>query len=188
MIASVLVVDNLSPFTPYILDCLDKLRAKYICKKYFEVDSSNSNNSQYNKAILSGRQRNSKEMNAINSKIIKYCFENDVPLLGICYGAEILALTFGGSICRMGGSIHGTITVTISKPNHLMSDRDIVDVYESHRYCVSKLPEDFDSIASSIYCKHEIFSHRRKKIFGTQFHPEKSGRDGFILLSNFLTL
>jgi GMP synthase (glutamine-hydrolysing) len=53
---------------------------------------------------------------------------------------------------------------------------------------VSRLPQDFDSIASSHYCKYEVFSHKKKKIFGTQFHPEKSGEDGFTLLSNFLTL
>src|SRR5436309_5216326 len=46
-----LVIDNLSPFTPNILECLDKLQATYICRKYFEVNSSiGSNNNQYDKA------------------------------------------------------------------------------------------------------------------------------------------
>ena len=186
MTIPLLVIDNLSPFTPNILDYLDKLQAKYVCRKYFELDISN--NIQFDKAILSGRQRNSKEINIINSKIIKHCFEYDMPILGICYGAEIIALTLGGTICRMDGSIHGTISVTISRPNLLIHDKESVSVYESHKYCVSRLPLEFDSLASSNYCKHEIFSHRKKKIFGTQFHPEKSGNDGFTLLSNFLAL
>lgn len=189
MTIPLLVIDNLSPFTPNILDCLNKLQANYICRKYFEMDiSNNSNNIQFDKAILSGRQRNSKEINVINSKIIKYCFENDIPILGICYGAEIMALTLGGAICRMDSGIHGTISVTISRPNLLIHDKESVSVYESHKYCVSRLPQEFDSLASSNYCKHEFFSHRKKKIFGTQFHPEKSGNDGFTLLSNFLAL
>jgi GMP synthase (glutamine-hydrolysing) len=184
-----LVIDNLSPFTPNILDCLNKLQATYFCRKYFEVEHSNKgNNKQYDKAIISGRQRNSKEINVINSKIIKYCFENDIPILGICYGAEIMALTLGGSICRMDGHIHGMMSVNILKPNHLISYRKSVNVYESHRYCVSRLPEDFDSLGSSKYCRYEIFSHKRKKMFGTQFHPEKSGKDGFELLSKFMML
>ena len=186
MTIPLLVIDNLSPFTPNILDCLDKLQANYICRKYFEMDISN--NIQFDKAILSGRQKNSKEINIINSKIIKYCFEYDMPILGICYGAEIMALTLGGAICRMDSGIHGTISVIISRPNLLTHDKESVSVYESHKYCVSRLPQEFDSLASSNYCKHEFFSHRKKKIFGTQFHPEKSGNDGFTLLSNFLAL
>ena len=186
-----LVVDNLSPFTPNILDCLDKLGAIYICKRFSEIDNSSNNNdinNRYDKVILSGRRKNSKEINIINSKIIKYCFEYDTPILGICYGAEIMALTLGGAIYRMNGNIKGRIAVTVLKPSHLIPNRKSVNVYESHRYCVSRLPQDFDSIASSHYCKYEVFSHKKKKIFGTQFHPEKSGEDGFTLLSNFLTL
>ena len=39
-----------------------------------------------------------KRVNEINSKIVTYCIKNDAKLLGICYGAEILALTLGGTI------------------------------------------------------------------------------------------
>lgn len=183
-----LVVDNLSPFTHDILDCMIELDEKYIYKKYSEVGNIYENSILYDKVILSGRRKNSNEINIVNSKIIRYCFQTDRPILGICYGAEIIALTLGGSIYRMNNHVQGTISVTISKPNHLIPDRKSVSVYESHRYCVSKLPEDFDSTASSQFCKHEVFSHKKKRIFGIQFHPEKSGTDGFIVLSNFLTI
>ena len=187
---TILVIDNLSPFTPDILDCLNKLGVTYICKRFSEVDNSDDNieNNHYDKAILSGRPKNCREINIINSKIIKHYFENDIPILGICYGAEIIALTLGGTLSRMNCNVQGTIVVNVSKPNGLIHNRKSVTVYESHRYCVSKLPEGFGSLASSRYCKHEIFSHRRKKIFGVQFHPEKSGDDGIVLLSNFIKL
>ena len=172
-----LVIDSLSPFTPDILDCLNRLGSIYICKRFSEVNNSNGNieNDHYDKAILSGRPKNCREINIINSKITKYYFENDIPILGICYGAEIIALTLGGSIARMNCNIQGTVPVTVSKPNRLINDRKSLTVYESHRYCVSRLPDSFGSLANSRYCKHEIFSHRKKKIFGVQFHPEKSG-------------
>jgi GMP synthase (glutamine-hydrolysing) len=186
---TILVIDNLSPFTSDILECLNKLGSRYVCKRFSEVNNSeNIENNRYDKAILSGRPKNCREMNIINSKIIKYYFENDIPILGICYGAEIMALALGGSISRMNSNIQSTIPVTISKPNKLIYDRKSVTVYESHRYCVSRLPEGFGSLASSRYCKNEIFSHNKKRTFGVQFHPEKSGDDGIILLSNFLKL
>lgn len=180
----VLVVDNLSPFTPDILDCLSKLQVPYIYKKFSEV--SNSDMAACDRIILSGRRRNSKEINAANSKIVRQCHEDGKPLLGICYGAEIIALTLGGSIRRMLTHIQGTTAVSVSDENPLTGNRKIVSVYESHGYCVAKLPASFKSLASSKYCQHEIFANGR--IFGTQFHPEKSGLDGLVLLQNFAKL
>ena len=55
----------------------------------------------YDSVILSGRRRNEKKINEINSKIIIYSIKNNVKLLGICYGAEILALTLGGTIRKI---------------------------------------------------------------------------------------
>ena len=243
-----LVVDNLSPFTPDIVTCLNKLGANYIQKSFSSLtnvtisnnDDNNSSNYEYyghnpggsayilnkskglgdganydkknnndsrdiidtnnninninnnlscDKVILSGRRMNNREINIVNSSIIRQCFENNIPLLGICYGAEILALTLGGTIRKMAMPVQDTISLTVSKSGSLISaDMKTLLVYESHRYCVAKLPEDFESLASSILCEHEIFSHKEKKLFGTQFHPEKSEADGLNLLSNFLSV
>ncbi len=246
-----LVVDNLSPFTPDIVTCLNKLGANYIQKSFSSLtnvtinsnDEYNSSNYKYyghnpggnayvnnknnglddganydkknnndsrdkvgtnnntnntnntnnnlscDKVILSGRRMNNREINIVNSSIIRQCFENNIPLLGICYGAEILALTLGGTIRKMAMPVQDTISLKVSKSGSLISvDMKTLLVYESHKYCVAKLPEDFESLASSIDCEHEIFSHKEKKLFGTQFHPEKSGADGLKLLSNFLSV
>jgi GMP synthase (glutamine-hydrolysing) len=87
--------------------------------------------------------------------------------------------------------VQDTISITVSKSNSLLSviraDKTLF-VYESHRYCVAKLPEGFESLASSLECEHEVFSHKEKKMFGTQFHPEKSGPDGMNILSKFLSI
>lgn len=148
-----------------------------------------NNNLSCDKVILSGRRMNDREINIVNSRIIRQCFESNIPLLGICYGAEILALTLGGTISKMAMPVQDTISLKVSKSSSLISaDMKTLLVYESHRYCVAKLPEDFESLASSIHCEHEIFCHKEKKLFGTQFHPEKSGADGLSLLSKFLSL
>src|ERR671938_1764965 len=92
----VLVVDNLSPFTPDILDCLQELSIRYTYRKFSEVFDNDIEGCD--KVILSGRRKNSRQINAANSAIIKQCLQGGKPLLGICYGAEIIALTLGGSI------------------------------------------------------------------------------------------
>jgi GMP synthase (glutamine-hydrolysing) len=181
----VLVVDNLSPFTADILICLDQLDKQYFHKRFSEV--SNEDVVRSDKVILSGRRKHNKEINVVNSRIIRYCQYRDKPLLGICYGAEIIAFTLGGSIRKMPAHVQGMTEVSLSSANPLTEEKKSILVYESHRYCIAKLPSNFKSLASSSYCEHEIFSSD-SKMYGTQFHPEKSGTHGLALLGNFLKI
>src|SRR5215213_4734354 len=112
---AILVVDNLSPFTVDILSCLDQLHNPHVHKRFSEV--SNADLVQCDKVILSGRRRHSQEINAANSRITRYCYNHDKSLLGICYGAEIIALTFGGSIRKMQAHLHGMTEVSLSSVN-----------------------------------------------------------------------
>jgi GMP synthase (glutamine-hydrolysing) len=179
---AVLVIDNGSPYVKDITSCLDNLRQVYDLKRYDDEFLL----SNYQKVILSGRRRNKKEINSINSKIIKTCFTNEIPVLGICYGAEIIALTFGGSLHRTD-LIQGFRRIQVEKTTKLLERVDC-DVYESHSYAISHLPQNFICVASSDTSKHEIICHNSKKIFGTQFHPEKSGECGTELIRNFVEL
>jgi GMP synthase (glutamine-hydrolysing) len=70
----------------------------------------------------------------------------------------------------------------------MLLEEGYCNVYESHSYVISHLPENFVCIASSDSSKHEIFCHASKEIFGTQFHPEKSGECGIDLIRNFVNL
>jgi GMP synthase (glutamine-hydrolysing) len=180
---TILVVDNGSPFTINIANVLEKLNQKFDCKSYTEV----ANLLSYNKIILSGRQRNDRNINAVNSSIVKSCYSHGVPLLGICYGGEIISLTFGGSIHKIG-RIHGVEQIRVLEENILIPKKGTIQVYESHTYSVARLPREFKSVASSRYSSHELFFHTTHKIFGTQFHPENSGEIGVDILRNFLNV
>ena len=140
--------------------------------------------SNYDAFILSGRRKNEKKTNEINSKIITHCIKNDTKLLGICYGAEILALTLGGTI-RKTSLQKGNESIQIFKNNPLCSGS--FDVFESHSFEISKLPDILIPIAKSNNCKYEIIQHEKKPIFGTQFHPEMS-QDGNDLIEKFCSL
>jgi GMP synthase (glutamine-hydrolysing) len=182
---AVLLVDNLSPFTVDILTCLGQLEKPHFHKRFSEV--SDEDLAQCDKVILSGRRKHSKEINSVNSSIIRYCYYRDKPLLGICYGAEIIALTLGGSIRKMPVHVQGMTEVSLSSTNPLTEGKKSILVYESHRYCIAKLPSNFQSLASSNYCEHELFASDGK-MYGTQFHPEKSGTQGLALLNNFVKI
>ena len=91
-----LVVDNGSVYTKNLIDFLTDKKIKFNHKKHNHVTLSEIEN--FNSFILSGRRKNNQEMNALNSKIIQHAVSEKKNLLGICYGAEILALTIGGTI------------------------------------------------------------------------------------------
>jgi GMP synthase (glutamine-hydrolysing) len=139
----------------------------------------------YSSIILSGRRKNEKKINKINSKIIIYSIQNNLKLLGICYGAEILALTLGGTIRKIPSLQKGNETINILKENSISSDS--LNVFESHRFEISKLPNVLVPLAESKNCKYEIIQYEKKSIFGTQFHPEMS-RDGQNLIEKFCLL
>lgn len=178
-----LVVDNGSIYTKNLTDFLIQKNISFETKNpnVFDLGSL----SEYDSFILSGRRKNEKKTNEINSKIINHSIKNNFKLLGICYGAEILALTLGGTIKKSPSLRKGNETVTIFK-NNLIQDHSI-SVFESHNFEISKLPPDLTSIGESTNCKYEIIKHVNKPVFGTQFHPEMSS-DGNNLIENFCSL
>lgn len=175
-----LVVDNGSVYTPSLLKCIQELNLDFESHIFSNISSLDIDN--YSSIILSGRRKNDSEMNIINSKLVKYSLEEDKPLLGICYGAEILALTLGGTIKKMTSSRHGLYEIDVTKNNPLCSGK--IKGFESHSYMVSKLDSSFTQIVISDDCEFEIFQYNGKNIFGTQFHPEMSD-DGKSLLEKF---
>ena len=177
-----LVVDNGSVYTKNLISFLETKKFNFHILPFNKVELSKLD--RYTSFILSGRRENIKEMNAINSKIIKHCISNSKPLLGICYGAEILALTLGGSIRKTKFPIKGKKTVNVIDNNQLVSGK--INVFQSHNYEISSLNK-MKCIANSEDCKNEIISHENQKIFGTQFHPEMSD-DGHKLIESFVSI
>ena len=181
-----LIVNNTSPFVKDIVNIVKDLHIEFDCANYSEI--SNNYLSSYDSIILSGRKKYSKDTNIQNNKIIDYCNNRNIPLLGICYGAEMINLYFGGSLIKMKDTIYGLVKVTSKKNNILLPKDNSVYVYQSHRYSICRLASDLELLGSSTVTEFEIFKHKKKNIFGLQFHPEKSGKDGRLILSNFLSL
>ena len=177
-----LVVDNGSVYTKHLIDFLSN-KINFQVLTHDKVKLSNLQN--YDKVILSGRRKNDQLMNSINSKIIKHSIQEKKPLLGICYGAEILNLTLGGTIKKSNSLQKGKQEITISQKNELCNDK--FEAFESHNYEISRLADSMDCIAYSDSCKNEIIKIKNSNVFGTQFHPEMTN-DGKILIEKFCLL
>ena len=176
-------MDNGSSYTKNLVNFLTKKETKFVDQKFDQVDLLNIG--QFNSFILSGRRKNNQKMNAINSQIIKHAVSEKKSLLGICYGAEILALTLGGTIRKSSKSIQGEEVIVTEKENKLCQGQ--INAYESHNYEISQLGNHLQGLASSQSCKYEIIQHVNHDIFGTQFHPEMSS-DGQSMIQAFTSL
>ena len=178
-----LVVDNGSIYTKQLTDFL--IQKKFSFEKYTPNTLELNSLKKYESIILSGRRKNDKKINEINSKVIKYSIDNNKKLLGICYGAEILALTLGGTIRKTTSIQKGDEIIEILENN--LTSKKLITVFESHAFEISKLPPMLITTGKSKNCKYEIIKHKEKSIFGTQFHPEMS-IDGNNLIENFCSL
>ena len=176
-----LLVDNGSVFTKDIANTLSNSGINFDQKSSDQINLDDI--SRYDSFILSGRRNNDSQMNAKNSKIIIHAVNQKKKLLGICYGAEILALALGGTI-RKSSVIRGEQEIT-SNENILCEGKNTV--FESHSYEISKLGNSLDCLAESENCKNEIVKHKELAIYGTQFHPEMTA-DGQKMIANFAKL
>lgn len=111
-----------------------------------------------------------------------------VPLLGICYGLQVMVHQWGGKVERATRQEYGRARLTIIKRDILFEGLpEEMDVWMSHADKVSSLPEDFEVLAISENSPYAVVRHRELPLYGLQFHPEVShtpyGKD---LLARFL--
>lgn len=119
---------------------------------------------------------------------IKPIFQlNDTPILGICFGHQLMGLIHGSSISRCKES-RTWEEINFIKPFDLLPNRSTkLQFKEDHCECIS-LPQNFDLIASSNTCDVEVMKHVKNPWFGVQFHPETSGKLGHELIVNFIAV
>lgn len=93
------------------------------------------------------------------------------PLIGICYGCELIVESFGGTLEKMPEKHKGLIDINIIKPDEIFRDMQSFKAYEKHTWKIKDLPECFTSLAKSEH-SYEVIKHKQLPIYGFQFHPE----------------
>jgi len=140
--------------------------------------------------ILSGGKGNPYEPLNLTANFV--CLLNfDVPCIGFCLGHEILAVANRGRIRKMDTYQNKKERVLITKPEDPIFEglnKTEIMLKEKHSYQVHVLPPNFETLAHSEVCEHEIIRHKEKPIYGFQSHPEASGADGLLILKNFIKM
>ncbi len=114
--------------------------------------------------------------------------ELGIPVLGICYGFQILAQSLGGRVDKTGLREYGATNLEIKDGGVLLENQPSLQVcWMSHGDQVMQAPVGFEVLASTKTTPVAAFESKEKKIFGVQWHPEvKHSEQGQRVLENFL--
>ena len=109
--------------------------------------------------------------------VSKRIFDLNIPILGICYGHQLICKLLGGKISKSEKREFGKTIIrkNIKNQSPLLKDlfnKKIEEVWMSHGDAVTELPEGFVELASSDTSSFSIIGNPARKIFGVQFHPE----------------
>jgi GMP synthase (glutamine-hydrolysing) len=115
-------------------------------------------------------------------------FQLGVPVLGICYGHELIARLFGGEVRPASAKEFGSSLAFVDKPVGLMEGLDKVEkVWMSHSDSVFRLPSEWEVLAHTENSPVAAFKHATKPVFGVQWHPEVVHTEkGLKILENFV--
>ena len=121
-------------------------------------------------------------------KISTEIYNLGVPVLGICYGMQLIAYQNGGTVVHATTREYGRQKIKYSDNSVLFSGVDKDNVcWMSHTDQVAKLPEGFTATATTDTCKIAAYENAARKIYAVQFHPEVvHTKQGNAILSNFL--
>jgi GMP synthase (glutamine-hydrolysing) A subunit len=181
-----LIIDNESDFIKRFEKDLLKSKVDFVVLPYNDTEAFNLIKSKVTSVILSGGPGIPGNPSNLNADYLAID-QLDVPIIGLCLGAEVVAHAFGGKITKLPTKQDKEQVVKILKKDPIFDGlHDVVKLREKHYYQISELPKDFEIIASSQVCSIEAMKHKQKPIYAFQGHPEVSGDDGHTIMHNFL--
>lgn len=120
-------------------------------------------------------------------KIEKEIFEQNIPVLGLCYGMQIIAHTLGGKVISADQREFGKTETFIENKTIYENIESPTTVWMSHVDRVEVLPEGFETIASTANCPIAAMQNEEKNIYAFQYHPEVNHSEkGIDMLRNFV--
>lgn len=130
--------------------------------------------------------------NSVYKKESPHCdkamFDMGIPVLGICYGMQLLSWSLGGEVAPCSSSEYGKTKMQVNTDSLLFAGLDPIQIgLMSHTDQVTKLPVGFKSVAHTVSCENAAIENAGKKLYGFQFHPEvESTPNGTAMIRSFL--
>ncbi len=136
--------------------------------------------------ILTGGPNSVYEEGAPSAK--EELFNLGVPVLGLCYGAQLMAHVLGGEVKRAENREYGKTEITLDNSSRLFEGIDSNNTcWMSHFDYISRMPEGFKSVAHTVNCPVGAMENVDRNLYGIQFHPEVLHTpDGTKMLYNFV--
>jgi len=197
---TILIVNNYSK-KEYVnrvdqIACALKKTGKSQCEiwSFFEINEKEISD-DVEAIILSGSTAHLQNQSHLSMYTgeIEFVKQVEVPVLGICFGHQLIGKAYGSQIHALPRFIPGFKPITILEPNEIFSSwsrgEEIV-LTQSHQDYLTNLPEDFVWLATSETCKIEAIKHVRKPVYGVQAHVERASKknsDGWQVLKNFVS-
>ena len=122
-------------------------------------------------------------------KCDKEIFNLGVPILGICYGMQLMTHMLGGVVQKADKREYGVTNVNIKNNSKLFSgfEGNTNDCLMSHTDFVAELPQGFENIGSTNHCPNAAMQNTEKNFYGIQFHPEVNHTNrGTDIIRNFV--
>ncbi|MEJ6627368.1 MAG: gamma-glutamyl-gamma-aminobutyrate hydrolase family protein [Actinomycetes bacterium] len=185
----ILVVDNHDSFVFNIVQYLDELGATTLVVKSDEIDPEFCKN--FDGVVISPGPGNPQSAGA-SIGAVKYCDQEEIPVLGICLGLQVIGAAYGAKISSAPELLHGRTSKISHNSENIF--RDIPNNFTATRYHSlaiepDSLPEILQVTAQSGDGTIMGIAHRAKNIVGVQFHPEAVLTEfGYELLANWLEL
>ena len=183
----ILIIDFGSQFTQLIARKVRELNV------FCEIISHNKLKNYKNEKNVKGIILSGGPLNVYQNKKVKFSrsiLSLNIPILGICFGHQIISKELGGKVKRAKSREFGLAKVTKLKKSALTENffsKKSTNVWMSHGDEVIKLPKGFKVIAKSSNSKLCMIENVKKKIYGIQFHPEVSHTvKGKVILKNFV--
>lgn len=138
-----------------------------------------------NAIILSGGPSSVYEKGA--PTIDKKIFDLGLPILGICYGEQLICHLLGGKVGKSFEREFGKAEVKVISKSKFFKNVKKKQVWMSHGDHISKIPTGFEVIANTPKAPFAAIANEKRKIYGVQFHPEvEHSLDGRQILKNFV--